>query len=303
MKKTITLSVIAFLLKVSLLYAQIPNNGFEQFNSDGTLRNWGNVYLLPMYVDSAGNSYVDSIVFDNYLFFPTSDAHWGSTAMEMRNAWDFTTGQAIVGAVTADNDSSFAAWGAFETISIPPQSQPFNFSFFYKYFPVNNDTAQAIVQVFDSSMNQLGEAEIFITSTATNYTLATAPIIYSVPGTVAFAFIHFRTAAYGSQASFGTRFLVDDVMFNYVTGINSNEATKKTEVYPNPFTDELHINFPGDAKEAGLKVFDVMGKEVYTQSVEVFQTKIETAAWQTGIYFAKLFFKDHTETVRVSLVR
>jgi hypothetical protein len=98
--------------------AQIPNSGFEQLNADGTVRNWGGVYLLPMYIDSSGNSFVDSIVFDNYFYFHTNDAHWGNSAIEMRNAWDYTTNQGMAGGVSADTDTVYSAWGSFETFPI-----------------------------------------------------------------------------------------------------------------------------------------------------------------------------------------
>ena len=69
MKKIATLFTAVIFSLVG--QAQIPNAGFEQLNTDGSLRNWGNVYLWPMHIDSSGNSYVDSLVFDGQLYFAT----------------------------------------------------------------------------------------------------------------------------------------------------------------------------------------------------------------------------------------
>ena len=65
MKKIFTFFVIAFSLKAAYSVAQqIPNKGFEQLNFDGSLSNWGNVYLFSMWFDSTGVSHLtDSIVF------------------------------------------------------------------------------------------------------------------------------------------------------------------------------------------------------------------------------------------------
>jgi hypothetical protein len=288
MKKIFTLLVIALTIKED--EANFQKILFENLNNDGTVSNWGNMYLFPMWIDTDGTSYVDSIVFDNYWFYiPTTDALLGNTAMELSNAWDFTTNQGIAGSMTADTDSVFSSWSSFEVF--PIQSQPFNFSFFYKYFPVNNDTGVATLQLFDSSMNQVGEAVIFISGTVSNYTLATTPVTYSAPEMPAFAYINFRTAVYGSQASFGTRLLIDGVMFNYVTiGIRDPYLKDAIKIYPNPFTDEISVNdyTLAENEKRVIEVFDVYGRTVYSGYMFAEEATLETNTWQSGIYFVRM---------------
>src|SRR5436190_1945330 len=97
MKKIYLILLIALSVKADPMNAQtVPNYGFEHLNYDGTSSNWGNMFLFPMWIDTNGSSYVDSIAFDNNWFYrPTNDAFLGNTAIELSNAWDYTTNQGI----------------------------------------------------------------------------------------------------------------------------------------------------------------------------------------------------------------
>jgi len=115
MKNAKLLLLITFAFSTFKVQAQIiPNNSFEILNPDNTLSNWGNVYITSVWLDSLGNSFTDSVVIDNQYYAPTSDAHSGSTALELRNAWNFTTGTGIAGAVASDVGFSFQFMGVIE---------------------------------------------------------------------------------------------------------------------------------------------------------------------------------------------
>jgi len=245
---------------------------------------------MAMWIDSTGSSYVDSIVFDNYFYATTPDAHWGNRAMELRNAWDYTLNQGIAGSATADTDTIYSAWGSFETIPIPIQNQPFNFSFFYKYFPVNGDTGVATLQLFDSSMNQIGESTFLIFGTVSTYTLATAPVVYTTAGTAAFAYVNFRTAVYGIIPGFGTRLLIDDVMFNYVTttGIHEVGDSRTLRIFPNPANDELTIGISPEM----VTVIEIMNTTGQLVRVTKNPKQIGISDLSPGIYFVKTTAKD-----------
>jgi hypothetical protein len=281
--KTTTLLAALLFFGISVK-SQIPNYGFEQLNSDGSIRNWGNVYLWPMYIDSSGSSYVDSLVFDGgFLYGTTTDAHFGQRALELRNAWDFTTNQGISGGVTADNDTMFSAWGSFETIDIT--NQPFNFSFFYKFLPAGSDTGSATLQLFDSSMNFLGGAEMLLTGTVGNYTQATVPVVWTTPGYAAFAYIHFSTAIYGTTPTFGTRLLVDDVMFNYASATGIQEVNAEgMQVYPNPATDRIEIHLDHPVASLDVEILNTLGQIVSSTK----NKQVNISDLPSGIYIARV---------------
>ncbi len=282
MKKTITLSVIALLLRASAMYAQVPNPGFENLNYDGSASNWGNVYLFAIMIDSMGISHEDSIVVDGQFYFATPDAHSGLVAMEMRNAWDFTANEGIAGSVTADTDSVYSSWSSFETVSI--QEQPVDFGFYYEYFPVGDDSAIATLQVFDEFSNMIGEARIILSGTTNVYTYATTPVLYTLPGTVVYYYMNFSTAVYGSVANLGTRFLVDDVEMNTTTGINLLNANNEFEMYPNPSGNQIRINVLKN-EPFEIEMVNALGTSVLKRQNE---NRLDISGLAAGVYFVNI---------------
>lgn len=288
MKKLSTLHCLLFALTLSAK-AQVPNNGFENLNADGTLSNWGNVYLFPITIDTNGVSTSDSIVFDNYFYAPTTDAHSGSLAMEMRNAYNYTTGHGISGSVTADTDIVYSAWGGFETV--PISIQPTNFGFYYKYHPMGGDSAIAQIIVFDDMGYEIGQGRVIISETVSNYTYVNVPITYTSSGAIASYFLNFNSfysADYGSHyATYGTRFLIDDITLSTVTGIN--EVSKNEfNIYPNPASSIINI---ADIPKGN---FDIELMTSAGQSLIRGNNKniLDVSNLTKGMYFIKL--KDET---------
>ncbi|MEP7263806.1 MAG: T9SS type A sorting domain-containing protein [Bacteroidota bacterium] len=302
MKKIFTIILFAVCcLKANNIKAQsVINNGFEYLNSDGTLKNWGNVYLTAMWFDTiTGQFYSDSIVNDGaYYYAPTADAHSGTTALELRNSWNYTINAGIAGAVGLDDDSIFSSWGAGGTL-IPTYAtpfnpfSPFNFGFYYKYFPVNGDSAYASITLWDSTGNQLGEGIAIITTSSSVYTLISAPINYIMSGDVAFYsfFIsNFYTADPGSrQPGFGTRLLVDNIQFNFAsTSVNEeNNNNQFINIYPNPSQDYITIN-SGIIQTTPYKIRNMFGQLVMEGKLETPSETISLQNLDAGVYYIEM---------------
>src|SRR4051812_17825390 len=82
MKKIFLLTLIIALVNLKTVHAQIPNGDFETTLSDGSLMNWGSVYLFTTIIDSSGNVIADSIVFDGMFYGPSAESHSGARALE-----------------------------------------------------------------------------------------------------------------------------------------------------------------------------------------------------------------------------
>lgn len=299
MKKIFTIILVLSCLKAINIKAQsVINNGFENINDDGSLMYWGNVYLIPMSFDTATGQYTtDSIVWDGPYFAPSTDAHSGNTALELHNSWDFTSNAGIAGAVGLDDDSIFSGWGAFNLIPTYATSfnpfAPFNFGFYYKYFPLNGDSAFAEITLWDSTGNQLGDGRAIITSAASNYTLITAPINYSMQGDVAFysVFIsNFYTADYGSRhPSFGTSMLVDDIGFNFASTSVSEEKSDASfiNIYPNPSQDYITIN-SGINQTTPYKIHNLFGQLVEEGNFSASSETISIKNLNAGVYYIEM---------------
>jgi len=293
MKKLLLFTALVFILDLSSNAQVVPNSGFEQLNPDGTLTNWGNIYLVPITIDSSGNQTFNTIVYDGPFYAPSTDAHTGNGALELRNAWDFTANAGIAGAASSDEDSVFSSWGLLNLVPTygTPFSpfEPFNFGFYCKYSPLNGDSAVARLALWDSVGNQIAEGIAIVPSSLSTYTLVTAPIYYSTPGNADFyslSFSNFITTAPGvRQPTFGTRMLVDDIGFNFVStsGIDAIESGDKINVYPNPATEYVKIN-AGNLENVPYAIRNLTGQLVSEGILIPGENTINTGNINSGVY-------------------
>ena len=294
MKKSLLVLTLIFSSLVYSMMAQVPNGGFENLNYDSTISNWGSLVFICIIIDTNGVSHGDSIVFDGEFYAPTTDAHSGSTAIELRNAYDFTTNAGIPGRIISTPDSQFMG---FSMQMVPIQYQPTSLSFYYKYFPVNNDSGSAIVQLYDSNFTQIGEAKFVMSGTISNYTLATTTINYSTAGDVAYYSLSFCTA-YSSvqgtiQVSLGTRLLIDDVTLENTTSIKEINSGNELKIYPNPSKEKISFDVNKIGSYFTVKIFDSMGQVVFLSNDE---SKIDISKLAEGIYFLNVESAGHSFT-------
>ncbi|WP_300665886.1 T9SS type A sorting domain-containing protein [Fluviicola sp.] len=278
MKRLLTL--MAFGVLSFSLQAQIPNNGFETLNADNNVSQWSKSFLTVIWIDSTGESHGDSIVFDSpnhALYLPTTDAHSGQYALEMRNAFNVTSNVGIAGGAFLSGTDTYDI-GFVTSIPVSP-ILPETFSFYYKYFPLASDSAQAIATMYDSDGIQIGEAVLTLGGTVSNYTLASASIVYSEVRPVENIAIAFATATPGNEPTFGTRFIVDDVSLDGSLGLN--EQKNSFSLFPNPANSNFVID--GLTGNESFSLFHVSGEQV---DVNLNQSgKIDCSSWPGGVYF------------------
>ena len=280
-----TLLFSILLLKTSAQIS-VPNPSFDQFNTDGTIRNWGNIYIFSVGIDSLGNQTGDSIYLDFNYYFPTQDAHSGEYAIEMRNSYNYTTQRGKAGEIIADLDSVYTAWGSFETI--PVSQQPREFSFYYQYYPVNGDSGLAEVIVYDSLMEEIGRSTTILTELQSTYTYQSDVIDFSLDVDAAFVLIKFSTFYTAvpeiRTASLGTRLVIDDVALSTSTGFNLLNADKnEVQVYPNPTSGLLYIH-SNELTPSKINVYNQMGQLVLSEAITACQNAISTTSLAKGIY-------------------
>lgn len=283
MKRFLLCTALLTALIPGWLHAQLFNPGFENLNSNGTCSNWGNNYIFSVFIDSSGVVTGDSIVFDNQFYAATTDAHSGSYALELRNAYNFTTNEGIAGSVSADEDSIFTSWGTFEQVAI--SGYPVDFGFFHKYFPANGDTGLAILLVFDAMGDEIGRAEILISGTVPVYTYLSAPVVYTVNALPAAYTLNFSTANVYVEPSFGTRLLIDDVILNVSpTSLPEDVNGNDIDVFPNPANQSFTISQQEQVLQA-YTISDISGRII--GNYQMFGKSIvhDTADLKNGVYF------------------
>ena len=296
MKKLLPLLFFALLFSNKQVSAQIPNGNFETLNWDGTLSNWGNVYIMSVSIDSLGNTIMDSIVWDGPYYSKTADANTGNFAMEMRNAYNYTTNHGIAGSVSADTDSVYTAWGALEFVSI--QIQPTDFSFYYKYNSVADDSGIARLTVYDYMMNPAGNAEVIFSGISSVYTYTSVPITFTSPDPVAYYSLNFSTkfslADIPTEPHLGTSLIIDDVQLSSTTGIGSNNLMESSySLFPNPSKENLNISSK-NAEEINYCIYNMLGKKILEGKILPGTQSISTWQFSNGVYAIEFVSSNHS---------
>lgn len=296
MKKLLPFLFFALLFSNKQVSAQIPNGDFETLNWDGTLSNWGNVYLMAVSIDSLGNTFMDSIVWDGPYYSKTVDANTGNFAMEMRNAYNYTTNHGIAGSVSADTDSVYTAWGALEFVSI--QIQPTDFSFYYKYNSVGNDSGIARLTVYDYMMNPVGNAEVVLSGISSVYTYTSVPITFTSLDPVAYYSLNFSTkislADMPTEPHLGTSLIIDDVHLSSTTGIGSNNLMENSySLFPNPSKENLNISSK-NSEEINYCIYNMLGKKILEGKILPGTQSISTGQFSNGVYAIEFVSSNHS---------
>ncbi|MEY4877381.1 MAG: hypothetical protein RL708_2531 [Bacteroidota bacterium] len=290
MKRIITLSFITFLLLVGKANAQIPNASFENVLSNGLLSNWKPpLLLLTFTIDSNGVAHSDSL--SSYSFYQiTNDAHSGNKALELNNIYNYTQHVNYPANISVGNDSD--SYSSFSN-SIQLTEQPGEFNFYYKYFPINNDTAYAHADIFDSIGNLIGDANVILSGTVNTYSKATANINYMINAIAKSAMLRISTALPNSTNShFGTRLLIDDISFKKATvGIQNLSTDAGINIFPNPAQNRIEIKSENEIRSVQIK--NIAGDVFINSSVnESNSVLINTNKIPNGIYIVEIQLKN-----------
>ena len=289
------LLLLSTLLSSSVFSQTIPNSGFEILTSDNHVSQWAKSFLMNITIDSTGESHSDSIVFanpDNQLYRSTTDAHSGQYALEMTNAFNFTTHTSLAGGAFLANSDFYSALFP-DLIPVAP-CQPESFSFFYKFLPTAGDSAQAILTLHASDGYQIGEASITFGDEASNYTYAEIPITYFQMLPVEYISITFVNLAPATYPALGTKFIVDDVALNGNLSVTENDLTNIL-LYPNPASESFSISEKLNKDE--VSVTDMNGSVIPFEMSAA--GKINTSSWKNGCYFIHLANEQNVLTRRI----
>lgn len=70
------------------------------------------------------------------------------------------------------------------------------------------------------------------------------------------------------------------------------------EISPNPASSYLNIKLSNDMKHSNLEVYDVLGKKIYSKTLDALISSINVSNWNKGIYLIKLSTNSKAVTKR-----
>ena len=84
-----------------------------------------------------------------------------------------------------------------------------------------------------------------------------------------------------------------------ILGSETIALTPEFNIYPNPVTNELSVQFPSAVTQATISVYSVLGTLVYSSTMDQWNSKINTSDWNTGVYLMNINTADFSQTKRI----
>ena len=107
-------------------------------------------------------------------------------------------------------------------------------------------------------------------------------------------------SAYISQQStmcYATSPKPSTIEVNTVRNIEKTNMANTVVIYPNPTTNELHIQNDGQERPTDIIILDIMGKVI--KHLDYFNSEIKITQIPAGTYFIEIVFANRTERYKV----
>lgn len=297
------LTTISLVAVTAFTHAQISNGGFEDISVDMLPHFWtGDLHVIAITIDTNGVVHTDSVVYDGGTDYALStDAHSGQYAMELRNGYNFSSEASLIGRLHANSDT--VTYQGFPLLNIPVDQRPMSISFWAKYAPLADDSAQVTVTVLDEGENTIGTGQLVFGGAIVQYTAFEVPITYATQDPPAFMRLTFANATDYGTASLGTRLLIDDVAAAFSPeGVNETaRPTSALSLFPVPASDQCTVRTADGSPVLAVQVLGADGRVIASPTID--RGRFGTSFLPAGGYVIAARTQAGTAHARLLVVR
>lgn len=319
MKKiTLTLKTFLVFITITNMNAQIINGDFENVKPNFLPSNWGKSFTLNVGIDTVtGESISDEIQYSSYIpgicYANFGNTHSGQYALEMANAFNVTQNKLIVGGAVLFEDATqdFPPGGNYNinTSRVPFDSsilyanQGVSLGFYYKFYALGNDIAEANLELFDEDGNSVGKVSVPISIVNEEFNYIYAPVSFTSSNTPVSMSLSFTMAKEDSVPTFGSSLIIDDVTLNNATLQISKSVNEQFVVYPTIATQKINIK-KGNSIIDGNYNFQIINSEGKLISNQVLSfinleiNEIDINNLSIGNYFLKTIINGKESVTR-----
>lgn len=282
MKKlfTIVASIgMAFSLSAQL---QIPNSSFEDWTTTGTppysrpdnWATWESSLITPLGL--ATKDTVDKILGSASIKIKTDSVQAGPTKRLIDGFAHFGTTTYNTGIVTF-----FPA--AFN-------SKPDTLFFSYRYSGAGNDSASLRLQTKASGGASVIAIATLGTTPPNAWVNVTIPISGQLSNVVDSLSLRFLSSKSPATAVAGSVLNVDAIRLGYRPSVGIEDFVRKIElnVFPNPATDFLQVNFKDVSSPLYFEMVDALGRIVVAEELTKEQSLVDVSKVEEGTYFYRI---------------
>lgn len=264
------------------VYAQIPNGGFEQWESysDDSCAAPAKVYQKP---DGWNGSLPRSCQAYSYSLSKNNDNFPSGTGQfSLKIQADTTNGVRGV-AISNDGHDKMVNW--IPKPSFPISNRPAYLNLYYKYLPFGGDTM--IIQVYFYKNGAVIGNPVFGTSdTISNWTALQIPMSYTTSAVPDSATILIVTGVYVEHPQ--TVLYLDNLSFSGTSSIGENRQVT-FQMYPNPASGKMNIRLPGTTRQNGaVHIYSLTGVLLLKEELTSGESQLNVAQLANGVYIVEV---------------
>ncbi|OFY86919.1 MAG: hypothetical protein A3F72_00770 [Bacteroidetes bacterium RIFCSPLOWO2_12_FULL_35_15] len=276
--KNIYTSLTVFFLIFTSAFAQIPNNGFENWTTIGN-------GMKPTGWWSSNDS-----VNQTNSYFPISRSadHYpitiGNYSIRLENKPSLGDWSARGIAWTGD-------WNGMDYPTFPINGHPTLLYGYFKYQPQNNDTMDIHIRLYKNGIDVAGGkfASGMLTNTWTAFSIPISS--YTDADSARIMIVAWNVDQVGFDPLGNSVLYVDNLSLDslIVPGISENIYLNPTVFFPNPASKNVRINVANNSEQNKLEIFNVLGQCVFVKQIS-FETEItlDITEYPEGMYFVNL---------------
>jgi len=280
------------LIGSAIAQTQIPEGGFDNWTPNST-----NIYYEP-----AGGWWTTlntlALLGAPVTVYQTTDAYSGEYAAQLETVlW----GDFLISGLLASGN--FIMTEPYIENGRPFTETPSKFKGWYKYSPVNNDSAGvgAILTKYNTNTGQkdtVATAVRAITNSAETYTQFEIDFDYIIssvnPDTI---IIVFTSSGDGGNflGEVGSTLIIDEISLEYPSGIQESLLQEFTiSAFPSPAVDQLSLEFNTKHPEKlRCNIYTIDGRFIQSFSILENKHQLDVSNWQQGKYIIQAY-KDNS---------
>lgn len=286
--KKLYILILSFMAASAMGQTQIPGAGFNNWTPNST-----NTYYEP-----AGDWWTTLNTLVSLgapvTVSPTTDAHSGEYAAKLETKlW----GSFLISGLLASGN--FVMVEPYIQNGRPYTETPSKFTGWYKYSPVNGDSAGigAILTKYNTGTGQkdtLATAIKAITNEAQAYTQFEIDFDYKMTGMDPDTIIIVFTSS-GDGANFlgevGSTLIIDDILLEYPSGLQESLSPEFTiHAFPSPAAEQLSLEFNNDHPEKLMcYIYSIDGRFMQSFSPSGKTHQLDVSSWQRGKYIVQAY--------------
>lgn len=284
--KKFTIVFLAFYVIAFNSFAQIPNNGFEQWDNIGSFMEPVG-YLTPN-SEAIGTYYPITRSTDHY---PTDI---GDYSIRIENNISLLPNIDGLG-IALQNTSNILFDGPGP--SFPVNGHPTSLTGYFKYYPQNGDSMFILVLLYHNGTVVAGNSFVSADTTLdwTPFTLPLSNYTTADSGSILIA-AYYANGHPPQYVPFGNSVLhIDNLNFdNLITSIPEQKGKNHLfSFYPNPAFDFVTLNIVGNnIGENTLNIYNLIGERVLTEKLKQSKQSVNLEKLKSGVYIIEIQSND-----------